>query len=813
MREEKTQRLRDPEKKKSFLFSLCLCVSVLNLRNLRFLLFASAITFLIASTNLLPQVVPAGSNLKTIYIIPLLGHLDLGFTATQREIRQKWPRIYREGLEFLERHPDATLTSDSLLPVEWFREDATPDEWRQFRELVKSGRWELTAGWAHMNTAMMSEAEIRRFFLPSRKWEEELGVPIRIWHHADVPGLSWNMAEAATDAKLEMIVVGANELGGLSPLPDLPRLFNWEAPDGEKIPLSLHGGSGYLEGALDLKIHIEDGLEERLKNFEYYLKNRGYPIDITMVLFSSGDNRGPEIFEQLLRTINQWNSKGKTLKLQISTLSNFKEIIKDKIATLPARKGDWPASWEALVRRAPRGENLVREAQRNLVTGEALSVANGQPDRAVIDRAWRNVLSHDEHSGTGVWPKMLTHLQAVEQNRTEYGYASDAYEYSRELVAEGFETLNSRIGGIAGGNFMVFNPNSHPKNLAVIYPEMRFIHVDPFRGVGFRIKKFNNRDETAIKTDGTPFWQLEPSKPIVSSVFLEQSYWSSTRFDGLLLTRFIFHLPVWSNNENQCYLFAVRNARSEFNLIGLMRGGLLIRKERELNGRNLYHYPFEGIWLEDKKNESLLVTSMDGAPFHIEDGRQLSSLLLIKEPVAMLRDGAMADIDPEPGAPSQVSCRYIIKQSIHIRNEEDAISYLDSAANPMVSVRFEAGARQAAGPLPASGIFIETDDPRAWITEIKWADFGEGVIVVMRNVSDKRITAQLRSDFWRFISAVQVDGLQRDVTDGNLYCTDEKNRRRTCNGAEGFNPHLILDPKQVIEIRLHIAFKTVGSGR
>jgi len=792
-------------------------ISIKYPRILRVILLVSAITIFVANTNLLPQI-NESADLKTIYIIPLLGHLDLGFTATQREVRRKWPRIYRDGISFLERHPEATLTSDSLLPLEWFREDASLDEWRRFRGLVKSGRWELTAGWAHMNTAMMSEAEVRRFFLPSRRWEEELGVPIRIWHHADVPGLSLNTAEAAINAKLDMIVVGANELGGLSKLPkDLSRLFNWEAPDGQKIIVSLHGGSGYLEGPLDLRIHVRDGLEERLKKFKYNLKKSGYLPDFTMVLFSSGDNRGPEIFEQLLKTVNQWNSEGKTPKLQISTLSNFKEIIKGVANTFPLskfpRKCDWPASWEALVRRAPRGESLAKEAQRNLVAAEALSVVNSRPDRPAFDLAWRNLLSHDEHSGVGVWPRMLTHEQALEQNRTEYEYALMADEISKKLVTENMKILASRVKDTGNGDFIFFNATSRQKYIAINYPEMKYIKATPINNVGYTISKIASPKKTIFIAKGKKFWEIKSCpwplfdrahylSPLRSAPSIGHSASVAPINDGMMITRLLFNLP-FGQITRKLSLFAVHETKNQFHISGILRGGIW----GWMCGDGSLSYPLEGVWLQDFRDNSLLITSIDGTPFDMSS-HQLLSLIYIKEPPSMFQDGTIADVDPEPGAPPEVLSRYIVNEKGKI-NELDAMAYLSGAANPLAAMRIDEG--EHTEDLPHDGgAYLDTDDLRAWITEIKWADFGEGVIIAVRNVSDSRITVRLRSDFWRFLTAAQVDGLQRDVTNENLYCTDERNGRADCHGPKQVNPNLVLGPKQVIELRLALAPKKTG---
>lgn len=731
------------------------------------------------------------NNLKEIYIVPLIGHLDVGFTATQREVKLKWQSIYREGIELLERVPEAKLTSDSLLPIEWFKESASDDEWSRFKKLVHSGRWELTAGWAHLNTTVISEAQSHRYFLYARKWEEELQARIKVWHHADVPGLAWNMAESATDAGLELIVVGANELGGLTPLPPLPRLFNWEAPDGDKITVSLHGGSGYLEGGLDLKLHVADGLEERLQNFGFRLHKQGYPLDFALVLFSSGDNRGPAILEQLLNTVKEWNNKGKTPSLRIATFSEFNDRLKSFHSSLPTIRADFPASWETLIMRAPRGEKAVREAKLNLKIAEILSIINGTSAKPKIALAWQNVLLHDEHAGVGAWEGSLTREQLHEQNLTEYRYAFNALQASRELLSEQLSSLARSSLGNNTNTILLFNHTTTRKNLVRIgddysysvAPSSQTISTTPTRLT--RLKKFNS----------APYhWRFISPAELGDTFSYETKSLRIPPCNMLTISQLFLRAQTEASEGKRIALLE-QYQNCEVN--AYMRGGVWIDTSLlAYSGTPKMFFAQEGALLNCGNSISLLAEARDGAPLFLLDGHP-AFVLYQQEAPAKFRDGTMGYVAQEPTADETIAHDIFVMET-HRPSQKEAYLKLHEFANPMRGIEV-----CHAGRFKERVNYLRTDDPRAVIVNLWQAGFGEGIVVAIRNISGERVTASLRTDYWDIKEATRVDLLERAVSDEGLFCSDVGNRGTECRGTS-LKPYVTLKPFSVVYVKLVI---------
>lgn len=737
--------------------------------------------------------------LKEIYIAPIIGHLDVGFTGTQREVKLKWQRIYREGIDLLERDSHAKLISDSLLPLEWFKESASEDEWTQFKKLVQSGRWELTAGWAHMNTSVMSEAEARRYFLQARKWEEELQTRIKVWHHADVPGLGWNMAESAVDAGIELIVVGANELGGLTPLPLLPPLFNWQSPDGETVTVSLHGGSGYLEGGLDLKLHVLDGLEERLQNFTSKLRKRGYQSEFAMVLFSSGDNRGPKVLEQLFTSVNEWNEKGKKPLLQITTFTEFNEKSKNMRNFLPTISVDFPAPWEALIMRAPRGERVVRKAKMNLENAEVLSIINNSSAQDKIQQAWRNVLLHDEHAGIGAWNGTLTREQLLEQNLTEYKYALDAFQLSSTLLSQQLSLLVGNSHGNDSKMLLLFNPTSTAKNLAKIGDDHLYSFASSYSAISAIVQK--NFRFRQFKNDELYKWRL------VSASEVNEEF--------LFVTKSLRIQPQRMLNISQLFLtspfkaqageqIAVLEGYQNCNVTAYMRAGIWIDHSILAYSSNpKMFFTQEGALLGCENNRSLLLGGLSGAPLLLWRGQPAFVIYKQEVPIKFLDDSTGA-VEQEPTAEDIIQHDIFVMETSSISPREAYLNFHE-LSRPQIAMR----AKNITGGEKRI-IYLRTDDPRAIIIAIWRADFDKEVVVAVRNISSERLVASLRSDYWDITQARRVDLLERPVKGEDLFCVDANNQRRKCEGAK-LKPYLILEPLSVIYAKITIVPKKTSS--
>lgn len=733
----------------------------------RLCFFASAFIFFFSSSF---SAEPA--KLNEIYIVPVLGHLDYGFTATQREVEALWPDIYRRGIELLENNPNARLVSDSILPLEWFHRTASDDEWKRFKSLVRSGRWEITAGLLHANTSSFSEAESYRLFTDSRRWAGELGVPIHNWIHADVPGLTWNMAEAATDAGIKFIAVGANEMNGLSPLPSrLPPLFYWQAPDGQKVLLSLHGGSGYLQGGLDLALHEIAGLDERLKKYSEKLVRAGYDRDIAMVLFSSGDNTGPEIFPKLIETVGRWNAQNREPKLTISTLNEFYAALhRDKsgridgrLKHVPTIRGDWPADkWESLSLKTPNAESAAREAKRKILSAQLISViSNDREGRARTNEAWRKILLYDEHSGVGAWPGKLSREQLLEQNNTEYILAVDA------LGAVDGYLRNAAKNGLP----IICNPSASSRGGAVETTSGKKSELMIYRGV---IPQWSCGEAPPASLEEMRFTMLSREMPVKIRV----AEWLSDIFIiDLLSIRFVREPELnyaveYSNAGKEEYfirlkwgpLSAIPIANSTRALVielngelgpSWSRGGLVYKPDDNIAGASRTFINGAGSLAGPV---TITISSLDG--MQMISGGGNNWLAYVQEPAYSFRDGTSSVEPQEPAAfETPLSSRWHIKNIERDRGANNAINYLHAMPTALAIID---NSRISAG----NNTILRSFSPTcagALIEEIRWAENDDGIVILVRNISNKKLSCGLVSHIGAISAAYRIDGLDRNI--------------------------------------------------
>ncbi len=737
-------------------------------------------------------------SVEEIYVAPILGHLDYGFTAPQEKVKRQWPDIYREGIKLLESHPEARLNSGCLLPVEWFKKDAAEEEWKKFRELVRSGRWEITGGLMHANTSAFSAAEGRRFFFPVRRWASELGVPIHSWHHADVPGLTWNMAEAATDAGIKFIAVGANEMNGLSSLPPgIPYLFRWEAPDGDRVIVSLRGGAGYMEGGLNLVLHEWDGLGERLDNYSEKLRKNGYFPDKALVLFSSGDNTGPGKLEELFDNVNRWNASGRKPHIRITSLTDFYMSLTDEEkAGLPVLKGDWPASghWEALVRRSPHAEALAAQTRRKLLAAELFSVVTeNSGQRQNISEAWRSLLLYDEHSGVGAWPGKMTPDEVLEQNNHEVKLAGDALKFAEDSLRDMFyHPSMMKFFDVKSKPLLACNISGERQAGVIEWPYYKkYSTTRDFSGVSFlegevsgwscsivsgdRAKFpdiIKNRDKAGVKLVENPL-KIEPP------LFLRGGIMKVRRSEEVKLRIGNYNLPngrkvftlKWPPAKKLPPAESLRGWVGEFNLdkpvtnYKVGRGGLLISPNEELQKEASWKIGNDGAVLNLRGKERLIISNRGGIPFLPSPpggNERLWWLLYIQEFPVKMKSGDKKLAPNEPrNHKTPMQSTWLIKRVIgdaQLKNIRDYTVPIEAMAYP------ESKAKEGKIPRHAGTVFrtFQTTSEKVVIEEVKHSDFEKDkIVVVLRNLTEETVVTNITSDIRAFADVRLLDGLER----------------------------------------------------
>ncbi|HWP82690.1 MAG TPA: alpha-mannosidase [Bacteroidota bacterium] len=118
-------------------------------------------------------------------LVHLLGqsHIDVAWLWTQRETRRKCARTFSTVLRLMEEFPEFRFTQSQPLLYEFVKQ-SYPDIYRQIKERVTEGRWELASpSWVEPDCNLPSgESLVRQILFGKRFYRQEFGIePTVMW--------------------------------------------------------------------------------------------------------------------------------------------------------------------------------------------------------------------------------------------------------------------------------------------------------------------------------------------------------------------------------------------------------------------------------------------------------------------------------------------------------------------------------------------------------------------------------------------------------------------------------------------------------
>lgn len=158
----------------------------------------------------------------------------------------------------------------------------------------------------------------------------------------DVPGHSWILPSLLYKAGVKFLHLGCN--AGCMP-PDVPLLFLWEGPDGNRIL------TFYSKGAYGSSM----------------LPPADWPFPVWLALLQTNDNvgpQGPEIIEEVTAHIKE---KIPDADIVFGTLDGFFTALKEyQMDNIPVIRGDLADSWIHGIGTYPREVSMLRELRHRL---------------------------------------------------------------------------------------------------------------------------------------------------------------------------------------------------------------------------------------------------------------------------------------------------------------------------------------------------------------------------------------------------------------------------------------------------------------
>lgn len=454
-------------------------------------------------------------KINRVYIVPL-SHLDIGFTASPREVAEHYRSDLEIALRVANNLPDARWNIESIWQLEQWLKAAPEDERTAFlKEVMSTQRLGISASYASMHSALMTGEEMLRMLYPGQKLAEKIGIPLETAVMNDVPGFAWYMPQALRASGIKRLIVGVNlDFGGGTSIPPHMIPFYWAGPDGSSV-LTWISPKGYLEGGFHWELHNPETFQKRLEALEA----SGYPYDAILIIDGYGDNASVDRLLSRLNDIRRLRATLPGVEIIYGTIDEYFDYMEEKYGRVfPTFSGDWGRTWDVGRISGPWQMAEYRALQRLMPAAEALATLAyafaGAPYPAErLAQGWNLLNLVSEHTGgpgTG-WPDLTTAQQVDESNVTVLSYVRSAREIVEEVAAASFAALAGTADSAdesSSRDVLVYNALSWPRTGLVA---LRAADLPP--AAGYRVIDPATGAELASMWDGDTFVLETPEMP------------------------------------------------------------------------------------------------------------------------------------------------------------------------------------------------------------------------------------------------------------------------------------------------------------
>lgn len=410
-----------------------------------------------------------GKRIKHVYIVHH-SHTDVGYTDLQEQVIynqvnniRTTVNLIKKGYETNSPEKDFKWNCETYYCVEQFLKTSSPQEEEDFFDLVKKGNIGISGNYLNFNDLVDAEILDRRTARMQQFFTEK-GCPVKTAMNADVNGISLGMRDVFIRNGIEFLFTNIHTHHGMYPLYQNQKPYFWENDNGEKL-LVWSGEHYNLGNALGIVFNKnmnfmtesyfgKDGaavaIEALHKNLgdsiaEY--EESGYPYDfyITSVsgVFSDNAPANPAI----IHTVNEFNARyGNEVTLQMVTLQELYDLIREKVAGAPVYRGAMNDWWGNGVGSTPYAVKHYKEALRLAHMSDRLENKTGVHNDALAETAEDNVLLYAEHTWghsatvTNPYDTLVTNLDFRKNS-----YASKAHEASAMRKIEQYHLMGDML--------------------------------------------------------------------------------------------------------------------------------------------------------------------------------------------------------------------------------------------------------------------------------------------------------------------------------------------------------------------------------
>jgi hypothetical protein len=487
--------------------------------------------------GLAPQT-DAPSTVQTIYVVEFC-HADVGFDAPPSEMAHNNYIRLLDALDLMDVWPTYHWTVETTHQLEGFLQRASFADVQRLKIRLAQGRIALGANYSSLHSANCGEEEMNRLAYAAAKYDALFGHTSRTAFLDDVPGFSTAVPRVLSASGFPYAVLGPNDfIGGVADIPLNERPFWWQGSDGSRTLTWQNYGSyaeGYLDWGLTSLANAEHFIPLRLQEFAA----AGYAYD-SILVSRAFDNTYPNASMASLAA--QWNSTHTVPQIKLATAAQFFDHL---LATygdvFPTYAGDGSGGWDDNTMVTPASTSLVRRSRAGLADLEALRAALFHSDGLSypgrqLQRAWRRILTFNEHSGGGAgWPGHLSLADVEKENREFVQMATDADEIFHSNLSIALQTHGPAVVPLGEAGLVVYNP------LGAAYSGIVEIDTGASQAADLRLAGIGGRPDATFR------WLDNQRRTLAVKVVLPARGWARWQVTGGGTTA---PPPTWSSGQS-----------------------------------------------------------------------------------------------------------------------------------------------------------------------------------------------------------------------------------------------------------------------
>ena len=388
-------------------------------------------------------------------------HIDMAWLWPWTETVEVVRNTFESALNLMREYPDFKFTMSSARTYEWM-EEKYPDLFREIKQRVQEGRWEVIGGmWVEPDLNMPAgESLVRQILVGKRYFQKEFGVDVKIGWNPDSFGYNWQLPQIYKKSGMDYFVT--QKLLWAHEFTTFPyKLFWWEGPDGSRLLTYFpHDYAADIDGekmATDLSLWAPSIYGQKLSD-----------TPEMMHLYGVGDHGGGPTRTMLDKATRLMSPDVVYPKFEFGTAKGFFEDLEKKLRSMevPTWKDELYFQYHRGVfttqaetkRRIRRGEELLLDAE---MYSSVASLYGRTYPQEEFGLAWKNLLFdhfHDIMPGSGV---AVNYLEA-KRNLEDVGRAGG--EIMNGALGEISAHINTQGEGVP---VVVFNSLSWPRTEAI----------------------------------------------------------------------------------------------------------------------------------------------------------------------------------------------------------------------------------------------------------------------------------------------------------------------------------------------------------